>query len=285
MLAFRGLGQSMIMFSFLLLVAQQPSSCASLPGRQQADERLSELFDYDRPAQSEAELTALADLALSCGSPELAAASLAQAARAQGIQNKFSQAQETLARAAQLATVPSTSIKIVLEQGRIARRERKSDQARAYLTRAFDRAKADRLDALAADAAHMLALLETDDSYLQWTARGLAIAEGSQDPVARRWVGNLAYNAGIRLSESGDHQAAALMFARSLAARRIENDPELVAGAELALSAELAHLGRLDEAEAIQRRLLIGAESNPDFAAEVQAQLDRLAKLKQEAGK
>jgi tetratricopeptide (TPR) repeat protein len=275
----------MILFSLFLLLNQQASPCASLPGQEQAEARLSELFDYDRPKESEAGLAELADVALSCGNRELAAASLAQAARAQGIQNRLAEAQTTLDRAARLATIPRTGIKIMLEQGRIARRQRRLDLARRQFNQAFELAEDEREDALAADAAHMLALLESGDSYLQWTARGLAIAEGSQDPVARRWVGNLTYNAAIRLSESGDHQAAALMFARSLAARRIENDAELVAAAELALSAELAHIGRLDEAEAIQRRLLRDAASNPAFAAEVRAQLDQLGKIKQAVGK
>jgi hypothetical protein len=270
---------------FVLLHAAQPANaCASLPAEQQADAWLAEMFDYDRPQQSEVALTGLADAALSCGDRELAAASLAQAARAQGLQNKLGEAQATLAKAARLATSSRTTVRIILEQGRIARRDRKPDLARTYLVQAFERARFERFDALAADAAHMLALIEPKESYLQWTARGLAIAEGSQDPVARRWVGNLAYNAGIRLSESNEHQAAALMFARSLAARRIENDANLVAATELALSAELAQLGRMDEAEAIQRRLLAEASANPQFAAEVRAQLEQLARLKRAEG-
>jgi hypothetical protein len=272
----------MIAYSILLLALGQPGDpCASLPTPGQSDARLSELFDYDRPAESEAALVQLADRALSCGNRELAAAGLAQAARAQGIQNKLPEAQATLVKAAPLATSPRTAIRIQLEQGRIARREKKPDQARALLTQAYERARSEQQDALAADAAHMLALLEQDDSYLAWTERGLAIAEGSRDPVARRWVGNLAYNAGVRLSESGDHQSAALMFARSLAARRIENDTELVAAAELALSAELAQLGRFDEAEAIQQRLLSAALSDSEFAGEVRAQAEQTAKLRQ----
>lgn len=266
----------------LLIAASQPAdACVSLPAAGQADARLSALFDYDRPEESEAALAGLANAASSCGNRELAAASLAQVARAQGIQNKLAEAQATLAKAAALATSARTAIKIQLEQGRIARRNNEPEQARKLLTAAFERAKAEKLDALATDAAHMLALLEPDKTYLLWTERGLAIAEGSKDPVARRWVGNLAYNAGVRLSESGDHQAAALMFARSLAARRIENDAELVAAAELAFSAELAQLGRFEEAQAIQQRLLREARSNPDFAAEVTAQLRQAAKLRQ----
>lgn len=274
----------MIPFAILFLasVAALPTNpCESLPSEAQSDSHLSALFDYDRPAESEQALMKLASTALSCGNREMAAASFAQAARAQAIQGKLVEAQATLSRAGPLAGTSRTRIKILLEQGRIARRKQRPDQARALLTKAFELAKREMQDALAADAAHMLALLEPDASYLKWTERGLAIAEGSQDPVARRWVGNLVHNAGIRLSESGEHRDAALMFARSLAARQIENDPELVAGTELALSTELAKLGRHDEAEAIQRRLLRQSAANPDFAAEIQAQLSQTAKLRQ----
>lgn len=274
----------MLPFSIYWLAAAlagPASSCDSLPDQQQVDARLSDLFDHDRPAESERALLKLAQSALACGNRELAAASYAQAARAQGIQDKLPEARESLAEAAPLAGTARTRIRILLEQGRIARRERKPEQARSLLAEAFDKAKLERQDALAADAAHMLALIEPGATYLEWTERGLAIAEGSADPIARRWVGNLAYNAGVRLSESSDHQAAALMFARSMAARRMEGDAELIAAAELALSGELARLGRFDEAEAIQRRLLRGATASSDFAAEVKAQLNRSAELRQ----
>jgi hypothetical protein len=206
---------------------------------------------------------------------------MAQAARAQAVQGKLAEARATLDKARPLASSPLTKIKLLLETGRIARRERNIVEARTLLNEAFAQARSHGSDALAADAAHLLALIEDGPASAQWTDRGLAVAEGSADPVARRWVGNLAYNAGVRLAESGDHLAAALMFARSVAARRIENDPELVAAAELALSAELALLGKLEEAEAIQQRLLREAARWPDFAAEVREQIAKTEKLRQ----
>lgn len=81
----------------------------------------------------------------------------------------------------------------------------------------------------------------------------------------------------MNFREGGNHEAAALMFARSLAARVITKDAELIAVAELALSVELAELGRVIEAKAIQERLLRENIGNPELANEIRAELGRIA--------
>jgi tetratricopeptide (TPR) repeat protein len=264
---------------FIIAVASDVpgASCLSLPKPIEASAHLSDLFDYDKPAESEERLTRLAQQALACGNRDLAAESFAQVARAQGVQGYARDAEATLAKAKKLAIGTRARSRIALETGRIARRTGRTDQAKALITEAFESAAKAGEDALAADAAHMLALLETGEGSVRWTERGLAIAEASTDPTARRWVGNLAFNAGMNFREGGNHEAAALMFARSLAARIITKDAELIAVAELALSVELAELGRVIEAKAIQERLLRENIGNPELANEIRAELGRIA--------
>ncbi len=253
------------------------ASCLTLSKPIEAAAHLSDLFDYDKPAESEERLTRVAQQALACGNRDLAAESFAQVARAQGVQGRARDAEATLAKAEKLAFGARARSRIALEAGRIARRTGRTDQAKALITEEFESAAKSGEDALAADAAHMLALLESGEGSARWTERGLAIAEGSTDPTARRWVGNLAFNAGMKFREGGHRAAAALMFARSLAARIIANDAELIAMAELALSVELAELGRVNEAVAIQERLLRENLGNPELANEIRAELARIA--------
>jgi hypothetical protein len=264
-------------FASLLLGASNATPCASLPSTNDSREHIADLFNYDKAEDSAATLLDLADRAIQCGDLELAAQALTQAARAQGISDKLASANSTLERAAQLAASPETKIRITLEQGRLARREGNKGKAKVLLTGAFNSAMTSDWDALAADAAHMLAIITEGAESDKWTSRGLAIAEASEDGTARRWVGNLAFNAGVRLAEAGDHKMAALMFARSLAARELQNDPELIGTTELALSVELSEIGMLEEARAIQSRLLREHRGNEGLVAQVKQELERTA--------
>ena len=98
----------------------------------------------------------------------------------------------------------------------------------------------------------MAALTAPDgDGMLEWTSRGVALAEGSSDPGARYWLGPLWNNLGWHHYEAGEHANARDAFERALAAR--EADPERpaeVAIARYALGKTLRALGRPGEAAA-----------------------------------
>jgi tetratricopeptide (TPR) repeat protein len=137
----------------------------------------------------------------------------------------------------------------------LLRRQNLIREAKACFEKAYQTAAAAKELALAADAAHMLAMMLPFDEARIWNDHGLAMAEASSDPMLRHWVGVLANNWGWRLDEQGDHAGAALSFARALACRRVEGDESLIRASEFALAVELRQLGMAEQALAIQQRL------------------------------
>ena len=74
---------------------------------------------------------------------------------------------------------------------------------------------------LAGDAAHMVAISD-ESKMLQWTERGLALAES--EPEAAYWAGPLLNNLGWYHYDAGDYETALEVFERALEVRK--RDPE-----------------------------------------------------------
>jgi len=246
------------------------------------EKKLASEFDYDKPNETETRFLKLASEAQTAGRVEEACVYLTQAARAQGIQDRLKEARATLEKARSLSPNSAYAIaRLSLESGRITRREGHVDQARAQFESAYRIARDGRADSLAADAAHMLAVLLPFEQAAPWVDRGLAVAESSENPIARAWVGNLCFNWGESLAAHGKHLDAALYFARAVAARSVQGDAATVRTAEFALAVELRTLGTVDQARAIQRRLLREAT----IAREDTADILRELKVLEAAGK
>src|SRR5262249_21599148 len=113
---------------------------------------------------------------------------------------------------------------------------------------AFATAVADRRWFIAADAAHMAALVAPDrDGFVEWTSRGIDLAEEHES--AAYWRGSLLNNLGWEQYEVGEREAALETFRRALAA--CERDPEnaeRVALARYAVGKALRALDRSEEA-------------------------------------
>jgi tetratricopeptide (TPR) repeat protein len=109
--------------------------------------------------------------------------------------------------------------------------------------------------ALAIDAAHMLAIAAPSEQRLNWHRRALALAEGSEDPQARAWLGSLLNNLGWTLHDAGDYAQALTVFERALAWREARDRPVETRIARWAVARCLRSLGRIEEALALQRRL------------------------------
>ncbi len=146
-------------------------------------------------------------------------------------------------------------MRLSIERGRLLRRQDRPQDARESFEKAYEIAVAAEQAGLAADAAHMLALMLPFEEARTWTDRGLVLAERSSDPPVRHWVGVLMNNWGERLDEQSDHEGAARAFARALASRRLENDPSVSQASEFALAVQLRKLGLAAQALAIQDRL------------------------------
>jgi hypothetical protein len=231
-------------------------------------------FDMDQPARTEARFLALTEAS---NDPRAAAEFLTQAARAQGVQERLDEAQATLARSgAENSESPRLRARHALERGRLLRRSGDRDGAARSFILAYEIALESNEDALAADAAHMMALIAPVNEAEAWVERGLVAALGSDRPTARAWAGTISYNWAMALSERGDHAGAALYLARALAARQAQGDADLTRATERALAQELAFTGEAAQARAILERLLREERAAGEDTAATEAALASL---------
>lgn len=216
---------------------------------------IAELWDFDRPDVSEERFRAA--LGAATGSDALVLRT--QLARALGLQRRFDEA------AAELDAVPDNGDPLVrtyreLERGRVLNSGGDPDAARARFLTALAEAEAAGLDHLAADAAHMMAIVEPGEAQIPWAERALAIAGASADPRARRWIGSVSHNLGWTLHGLGRHEEALAVWRRALVFREEQfrekqGDAGALHIAQWTVARGLRSLGRYEEALAIQRDL------------------------------
>ena len=130
------------------------------------------------------------------------------------------------------------------------------EKARAAYTRAFEKAKAARLDDLAVDALHMMVMVEDDPATkIAWNEKALAYMEGSTQEEARKWAGPLRNNLGYAYHEAGRHDEALAQFRLSLAAYERAGRADDARIAHWMIARTLRHQGKLQDSIAIQLRL------------------------------
>ena len=222
-------------------------------------DRLRDLWDFDDLDATEVRLRARLDLE---ADDAARAEVLTQLARVEGLRGEFDAGERSIEQAEVLAGDGATArARIGLERGRL-RRSSGSDEAALPL---FGSAFAIALDArayfLAADAAHMAALVAPDRSAsAAWTTRGVELAETHDD--ARYWLGPLLNNLGWEYYERGEYEPALDAFERALRAR--EEDPANPGAIEIARYAvgkALRALGRADQAVPLLERAVTWAEA------------------------
>ncbi len=169
-----------------------------------SNELILSLWDFDDPSGSRARF-------------ETAAAVVrTQIARSHGLAGNFEAAHRVLDETADIEGEPR--IRVQLERGRVLRSAGDPEAATPLFRLAYESALALGLAGLAADAAHMLAIAVPDE-HEQWALRGLAAAEGSDDPLALGMVGALLNNLGWTLADAGRWQEAYPLFERAVTAR------------------------------------------------------------------
>ena len=209
------------------------------------DDRLRPLWDFDDLDATEARLRARLEAEASDnGRAEV----LTQLARVEGLRGAFDRADALADEAATLAESDAARARLALERGRIRRSSGDRDAARPLFESAYSGALAAEQYFMAADAAHMVALVAPDrDGFLAWTRRGLELAEGHG--AAATWAGPLLNNLGWELYEAGDFAGALDAFERALVVRQGEPDkPGPIEIARYAVGKTLRALGRADEA-------------------------------------
>ncbi len=175
-----------------------------------------ELWDFDDPAGSrERFVAALA------GERDVVRrqALLTQVARADGLACEFERGHrvlDELGEPGDLADEPR--VRVALERGRLLRSGGDPDGSVPHFREAYDRALGAELAGLAADAAHMLALVLPKE-HEAWAQRGLEAAAGSDDPLALGMTGALLNNLGWTLADAQRWDEAYPLFDRAVGAR------------------------------------------------------------------
>jgi tetratricopeptide (TPR) repeat protein len=225
-----------------------------------ATDRLRPLWDFDDLDASETRLRAqLDEETTDPGRAEV----LTQLARVQGLRGSFDAGDRLLDEAVPLAGDDAVArARVDLERGRVRRSSGDPEAARPL----FDAAFATAVDAgqtfIAADAAHMAALVAPDrNGFIAWTQRGIELATNDQD--ARHWLGPLYNNIGWNYYDADEFDEALTSFRRGLEAREAEGEEG--ASVEIArwtIGKALRALGRSDEAVPLLEQAVAWAETS-----------------------
>jgi len=215
---------------------------------------------------------------------------LTQLARVEGLRGEFERADALADEADQLAETDVARARLALERGRIRRSSGDREAARPLFEAAYAAALSAEQYFMAADAAHMVALVAPDrERFLGWTRRGLELAETHD--AASTWAGPLLNNLGWELYEAGELAGALDAFERALAVRETEPDePGPIEIARYAVGKTLRALDRAEEAiPLLERAVAWAAESGaPDGwfheeLAEEYAAVGRLGPAREQA--
>ncbi|HSC22189.1 MAG TPA: hypothetical protein VLG08_00615 [Casimicrobiaceae bacterium] len=232
-------------------------------------ERLDALWDFQKPAESEARFRAEA-ARHPRGSREASEATT-QVGRTLGLQRRFAAADRALdAVQPVLAHLPvRVRVRYLLERGRRQNSSGHRQRAYEWFEQALEASAADDVpgaDFYRVDALHMLAIAAPLAQQRAWNLRALAIADTSPDPRTRGWRGSLLNNLGWTMHERGDDEAALAYWRDALSAFEAKGDVNAVRIARWTVGRGLRALGRFDAAEGMQRALAaeLDAVNAPD---------------------
>jgi tetratricopeptide (TPR) repeat protein len=222
-------------------------------------DRLRELWDFDDLDSTERRFCELLTTETEASSR---AEILTQLARVQGLRGAFEEGDRLVNEAETLAASSTVArVRIDLERGRLRRSAGAKEAALPLFRSAFDTAVTAGELGLAADAAHMAALAAPDrDATIDWTQTGIELAESSDDPAVRYWLGPLFNNLGWEHYDSAEYEPALDAFQRALDER--EQDPGNPAAIEIAryaVAKTLRALGRSAEATPLLEQAVAGA--------------------------
>ena len=177
---------------------------------------LAPLWDFSKPDVSEARFRQ----ALERAKGDDALILQTQIARTYGLRKDFKEARKILREIEPRveAAGPEAKVRYLLELGRsFASATHTPDQitpeikaeARQSYESALSLAKSARLDALAIDAIHMFAFLDTTPSdQLKWSQAALEVVLNTSQPDAKRWEASVRNNIGYALHQLGRYDEA-----------------------------------------------------------------------------
>lgn len=226
-------------------------------------ETIANTWNFADPRASEQRFLELAERLLATGDRVGSWETWTQVARARGLDRRFEEGHEALdALASHVDGAPPTvRVRVLLERGRLFNSGGAPATARPLFEQAWNLARTVGLDALAVDAAHMVALTHSadPDEAIAWNDTALALARGSAEHRARQWLGSLLNNQGWTYLHRGDRQRALELF-REAYDLRVEQDGAGPRGAPTRIAAwavarALRAAGHVEDALARQTQL------------------------------
>lgn len=222
------------------------------------------LWNWEHADSTEAKFKALLPEAEASGDRDYLAQLLTQIARTQGLQQQFEEAHRTLDRAQSLlrADMPKARVRYLLERGRTHNSSGNPSEARSLFLAAWNLGREAKLDDLAIDAAHMMAIASPPVEALEWNDRAIAYAEQTTDPKARGWLGPLYNNQAWAYHDLADYEKALDLFQRGLRFRETEGGALEIRIAKWSVARCLRSLNRVTESLEIQEALAAELETS-----------------------
>jgi tetratricopeptide (TPR) repeat protein len=234
-----------------------------------------DLWNYSRPAETELRFRALLPEAEESGDVPYLVQLLTQIGRTQGLQGNFVGANDTLDRVDALLSggLSVARIRYLLERGRVFNSSGHPKESVQYFLDAWALARQHEEDFYAIDAAHMLGIVEAPAEQLTWSARALELAESSEEPRARNWLGPLYNNLAWTYHDLGRYDEALELFRRGFAWRLAKGRPREIRIAAWAIARCLRSLGRIEEALELQTENLLAADDAGDAGGEIEEEI------------
>ncbi len=243
-------------------------------------ERLDKLWEFSKPAESETRFRA--ELARHPPGSREALETSTQIARTQSLRRQFADADATLDTVApKLDKVPvRVRIRYLLERGRTRNSGGDKPAAIALFKDAValeDRDALPGADFYRVDALHMLGIATPPAEQLAWNRKALAVAEASTDSRARGWAASLDNNIGWSYFDSGDAVTALAYWQKALPLREAQGNVENIRTAKWTIARGYRATGKLDDAERIQRDLVVETEKSGEPDGYVYEELAEIA--------
>ncbi len=224
-----------------------------------------EWWNYNNPAETEQKFRAYLPQAQASGNIGHHAELLTQIARTLGLQRKFMEAHAVLDDVENMLTdeLGRAKVRYLLERGRAFNSDNQQTQAKPLFIKAWELGQTLGEDNLAVDAAHMVAIAEEDaQATLDWNLKGMAYAEASADPQAKRWLGSLYNNIGWTYHDMlQDYPKALEIFEKALVWYSARDDDEMTRIAKWCVARTYRSLGRVTDALTIHQEQLAVYES------------------------
>jgi tetratricopeptide (TPR) repeat protein len=238
------------------------------------------LWNFNDPAASEARFRE----ALVKAQGDDALVLRTQIARTLGLLQRYDEAHRELdaVEAAARDAGAAVRVRIALERGRVLRSSGQPAEGKPLFVRAFETADAAKLERLAADALHMIALAEPNlEERIAWNRRTIDYARKASDPRAQGWQAAAHNNIGSDLREAARFDEGLAAFRDALAAHERSGRADRVRVARWQIANVLRLKGQRDEALAMQLALERDAAAAGDPDPYV---YDELALLRRAAG-